>query len=729
MNRFVVALYAISILGAGCTSGTKQEAKVAEPSLQGTVTFICGSVQLIQGDAQTALDIGMSVRENATIVTGPDATCEVQFAEYGSVHLSPDTRLTVSHLLRSDGRTEAEMNLAVGAVVCKVRKLSGDDRFNVRTQEMVAGVRGTVFLVSTDGGDASRVAVTQGSVAILPASAVTVSAKKTVSTGTSAEPDTGSAANASASSGLSGAILAAMPRLVAGEEVMVTKASMEEAEKIIGEIYAEAPAAEGPVPEAVAERIGAAGNVMQAAGISGAPISPETQTHFDSAAYLDIRDLKLPPAESKADSDSKEAAVKDEKKLVSLTVSVDPPDATVSVNGAVLSRGAFRGLFGRDETVELAVTKEGYSDYRETVALTASDAVTRAVRLDSGAAPAETPADATTETPADEGLTIRFAPVSSSKIVALSAGSGAPVVAADASGKVFAIGADGKVLWSASTGNGTNENSQAVAGAGVVAYAGDRSLAVFNAATGAKLWEMALGKGNSGLFGRRPAFADSLLVMSSDAGIAAYDAKTGSVVADFSIAGGSDMSPCCSGGVLYIASKSGVFQAIDPASMTGKASVQTGAVQPVASAPAVSGKRAVFADRRGLVTAIALDLMTVAWQAKLDPAKNVEIFSDPVVAADSVCLTGKNVLYVLSVTDGAPRFAPLQGITTQPCSAKGYLWCGAGTTLKQIAPVSGKAVAEFPLAAAASGRPAFDGKVLYVPLANGSVGMMNLEKM
>lgn len=716
MNRFAIALSVILIFAAGCTSGTKQEVKADEPSLQGTVTFICGSVQLLQGEAQTALDIGMSVPENATIVTGPDATCEVQFAEYGSVHLSPDTRLTVSHLLRDDAHTEAEMNLAIGAVVCKVRKLSGDDRFNVRTQEMVAGVRGTIFLVSTDGGDSSRVAVTQGAVAVMPASTVTVSA---------AGGNSASQTETAASSGLSEAIAVSMPNLAAGEEVVVTKASMEEAERIISGIYseissAESPAAEGSVHEAIVEKIGAAGNAMKAAGISGSPISTETQIHFDSAAYLDIRDLKLPPAESKDDSADKKPTADDEEKLVSLTVSVDPPDATVSVNGAVLSRGAFRGLFGRDETVELAVTKEGYTDYRETVALTAADAVTRTVRLDSGAAPAETPAD--------EGLSIHFAPVSSSRIVALGAGSGVSV-AADAAGKVFVLGADGKVLWSAPTGNGTNENSQAVAGSGVVAYAGDRTLAVFDAATGAKLWQKALGKGDSGLFGRRPAFAGSLLVMSSDSGIAAYDAKTGNAAAGFAIAGGSDMSPCCSGGVLYIASKSGVFHAVDPAGMTGTASIPTGAVQPVASAPAISGKRIVFADRRGLVTAIDLGSTAVAWQAKLDPAKSVEIFSDPLVTSDVVCLMGKNALYALSLADGSPRFTPLQGITTQPCEAKGYLWCGAGKTLKQLDPASGKTVAEFSLAAAASGRPAFDGKTLYVPLADGSVGMMSLDKI
>ncbi|HOT63312.1 MAG TPA: PQQ-binding-like beta-propeller repeat protein, partial [Treponemataceae bacterium] len=410
-----------------------------------------------------------------------------------------------------------------------------------------------------------------------------------------------------------------------------------------------------------------------------------------------------------------------------------PPDATVSLNGAVLSRGAFRGLFGRDETVELAVTKEGYTEYRETVALTAAEAVMRTVRLDAGSTPAEAPVDPTVdktvEKPADEGPVLRVVPVSSSRIVALAAGSGTSVVASDAAGKVFALGADGKVLWSAPTGNGSNENSQAVAGAGVVAYAGDRSLAVFDAATGARLWQKALGKGDSGLFGRRPAFVGSLLVMSSDAGIASYEAKTGIAGASFAIAGGSDMSPCCSGGVLYIASKSGVFQAVDAASMAVKASVPTGAVQPVASAPVVSGKRAVFADRRGLVTAIALDSTAIAWQSNLDSAKSVEIFSDPLVTSDSVCVTGKRVLYALSLADGKPRFAPLQGITTQPCEAKGYLWCGAGSTLKQIDPATGKTLAEFALAAAASGRPAFDGKVLFVPLADGSVGMVNLEKL
>lgn len=709
MNRFAFALCAISILGIGCSSGTKQEMKSSKPGLQGMVTFICGPVLLHQGEQQTELDIGMGVPESATIETGPDATCEIQFAEYGSVHLSPDTRLTVSRLLRDGAHTEAEMNLAVGAVVCKVRKLSGDDRFNVRTQEMVAGVRGTVFLVSTDGSSSSRVAVTEGSVAVLPASALTA-------------PVAGADGSASrASSALSDKIAASMPNLAAGEEVVVTKAAVAEAEQILAGIYADLPPAEGPIPENVIEKIGAAGSAMKAAGISGTTISPGTQTLFDSAVYLDIRDLKLPTNETKGDAGSAtDAAGQDEKKLVSLTVSVDPPDATVSVNGAVLSRGAFRGLFGRDETVELAVTKEGYTDYRETVALTAADAVTRTVRLDAGAVPVETIAP--------EELSVRAVPVSSSRIIALTTAAGSAVVASDAAGKVFALGPDGKVLWSAPTGNGSNENSPAVAGSGVVAYAGDRFLAVFDAGTGTKLWQKALGKEDSGLFGRRPAIAGSQLFMSSDGGITAFDAKTGSPGASFAIGGGSDMSPCFSDGVLYIASKSGVFQGLDAASMAGTGSIQTGAVQPVASAPAISGNKAVFADRRGLLTAISLDSKSIAWQARLDQAKNVEIFTDPLVTGETVYVMGKKALYALSLLDGSPRFAPVQGITTQPCEAKASLWCGSGPKLLQIDPSTGKTKAEFTLPAAASGRPAFDGKTLYVPLSDGSIGMINLER-
>lgn len=715
MNRFAFALCAISILGIGCSSGTKQEGKADKPSLQGMVTFICGPALLREGETQTTLDIGMRVPENATVETGSDATCEIQFAEYGSVHLSPDTKLTVSRLLRDGDHTEAEMNLAVGAVVCKVRKLSGDDRFNVRTQEMVAGVRGTVFLVSTDGSSSSRVAVTEGSVAVFPASTVTV-------------PSEGTDAVASrAPSTLFGKIAASMPNLAAGEEVVVTKASVAEAGRILDVIYeeqssAEVPSTEWSLPEAVVGKIEAAGNAMRAAGISGTSITPETQTYFDSAVYLDIRDLKMPPAESKDDSAAdKNQTAKDGEKLVSLTVSVDPPDAIVSVNGAVLSRGAFRGLFGRDEAVGLAVTKEGYVDYRETVSFAGVDAVTRTVRLDAGSV--------SVESPSPEGLSVRAIPVSSSRIVALAYGSGSVIVASDAAGKVFALDADGKVLWSQPTGNGSNENSSAVVGSGVVAFAGDRFLVVFDVGSGAKLWQKPLGKGDSGLFGRRPAIAGSMLVMSSDGGIASFNAKTGNAGANFAISGGSDMSPCCSDGVLYIASKSGVFQAVEAASMAGKASVTTGAVQPVASAPAVFGKRAVFADRRGLVTAIDLDSMAVAWQSRLDSTKNAEIFSDPLVTADSICIMGKNVLYSLSLPDGTPRFAPVQGITTQPCGAKGYLWCGSGSKLLQIDSATGKTQADYPLPAVASGRPIFDGTALYIPLSDGSVGMINLETL
>jgi outer membrane protein assembly factor BamB len=716
-RRHFVLVCAIAIALLGC--GPKKPAgtdtgKTGDASLQGTVTFVCGPVQLLKADSTTALDIGMGVPVDATVSTGPDATCEIQFAEYGSVHLSPNTKLSVSHLLRDATHTEAEVKLAVGSVVCKVRKLSGNDRFNVRTSEMVAGVRGTVFLVSTDGVASSKVAVTEGAVAVSPVSTVTAYAS---AIGVGEDP-----AAQGMIAGVSEKIVSAMPLLAMGEEVVVTRASVEEADRMIKEIYADPASASGTLDKAALDKIANAAKAMKEAGVTGKPITAETKTVFDSAAYLEIRDLKLPVQGENADSDAKDdAAMPDEERLVSLTVSVEPADATVSVNGATLSKGSFRGLFGKDEAIELAVAKEGFKDYRETVALSSGAAVTRAVRLEPGeSAKAAEPS-------APDTLAVRAVPVSSAKLVALSCDEGSIVAASDAAGTVYRLGTDGKTRWSQATGNGANGNSPAVVSGGVVAYAGDRVLVVLDAATGAKLWQKALGKGDSGLFGRRPAFAGSTLAMSSDVGIVGYDAKTGTEGARFAIADGSDMSPACSGGVLYVASKSGVFHAIDPATMTGKASVQTGAVQPVASAPSIAGDLAIVADRRGQVTAISLSAMTVSWQKRLDPAKSVEVFSDPVVTGDSVYVSGKNALYALSLADGSPRASPIQGVTTQPCLAKGYVWCGAGSTLLKIVPATGAVAAKLTLPASASGKPASDGARLYIPLSNGSVGILSLD--
>jgi hypothetical protein len=710
-NQYFAIVCAISILFAGCGAKKGSDAKNEAPSIQGTVTFVCGPVQLIQGTTAGALDIGMNVPVDATIATGADATCEIQFAEYGSVHLSPNTKLSVSRLFRDATHTEAEMKLSVGSVVCKVRKLSGNDRFNVRTSEMVAGVRGTVFLVSTDGTSSSKVAVTEGSVAVSPASTVTAVAGAIGANGDSSAQ--GQAIDVSEK------IVSAMPCVSPGQEVTVTRASAEEADRLVREIYADASGSADAIPEATLEKITNAGNAMKTAGAVGKPIAPETKSFFDSAAYLDIRDLKLPAVNGTDSSKEKDdtAANGDAKLLVSLTVSVDPADATVSVNGATLSKGSFRGLFGPNESIELAVTKEGFKDYRETVSLSSGEAVTRSVRLE------------TNENQSAATLSVNPVPVSSVKIVALSAAGGSIVAASDAAGKVYALGPDGKVRWAQATGNGSNGNSPAVIGNGAIAYAGDSVLAVFDASTGAKLWQKALGKGDSGLFGRKPAFVGSFLAMSSDSGIVAYDAKTGAETARFAMTDGSDMSPACAGDVLYIASKSGVFHAIDSATMTGKSSVQTGAVQPVASAPVISGNIAIFADRRGLVTAVSLSSMTVAWQKRLDAAKNVEVFSDPVLSGDSAFIVGKNALYSLSLADGSPRFAAMQGITGQPCLAKGYIWCGAGSSLLQIVPSTGAVAAKLPLPAAASGKPAFDGVRLYVPLANGSVGVLSLDSI
>ena len=143
---------------------------VSDTSLKGIVTFLCGSATMTVGGSTAALDIGKAVPVDATVTTDKDGVCEIQFADFGSIHIAEASMLVVTKFVADSTHTESEMQLTAGKVVCKVKKLSGNDSFQIRTPEMVCGVRGTVFQVSREENKPVKIAVSEGSVAVYPPS-------------------------------------------------------------------------------------------------------------------------------------------------------------------------------------------------------------------------------------------------------------------------------------------------------------------------------------------------------------------------------------------------------------------------------------------------------------------------------------------------------------------------------------------------------------------------------
>lgn len=120
------------------------------------------------------------------VKTGDDARLELKFPDGSVVRVGPASMVHIasSGFDPKSKEVQAEANVVSGQVWANVSKLVGSDaRFQVKTQNAVAGVRGTVFRVNIDRDKATVVKVYNGAVAVSNSPFFTNQAADTASTG------------------------------------------------------------------------------------------------------------------------------------------------------------------------------------------------------------------------------------------------------------------------------------------------------------------------------------------------------------------------------------------------------------------------------------------------------------------------------------------------------------------------------------------------------------------
>jgi len=634
-----------------------------DTAFTGIVTFLSGTVTMTVSGNKAILDIGSDIPANAMIETGNDAVCEVQFADFGSVHIDSDSTLCVNKLLTDKTHTESEIQLQAGKVVCKVRKLMGDDSFQVRTPEMVCGVRGTVFQVVREEGEQVKIAVDSGAVAVYPPSIETVASL----------PET-----------ISETVQACAPVLAAGEEATVTT----ETAKKLDETYTEIIEIINQNPDTEVEEPVEQYRTLATSMITErTPVSDENKKTFKNASTLEV----APPKETMPAQ-------------LTVSVTVEPADAVTTINGKSSVKGSFSGSFDTGKTLNVIIERDGYERATESIVVEGTSDIVRTVSLVKKA----------------QDISHAY-PISTAKLVAVSVSGSGSRYTSDSRSVVYAIDTDGSIRWTAKTDNGTNTLNPPVYGNGVVAFAGDRALSVFDDVTGKQVWSIALDKSNTGLYGRHPVIAKGKLYLANDSGIAVYEEKSGTLISTIAFANGADMSPAFASGMIHIVSKSGVWYMINADTLKIEKSLDTGAIQPVASAPSIAGNTVVFVNRKGTVTAINSDTGTLLWQEKLEATKSIDVFTDPLIASGGVFIYAKGTLYALELTSGKPRFDPISGATSPACVADGVIWYGEGTSLVALKPVDGSVVKKIPVSGQVSGTPVLSGHTLLAPLASGKL--------
>lgn len=303
MNRSILISGLILILMEfSCTAPMKKEipqAPAAEVTIRnGVVTYIAGDIQVQNGTAWEPLDVGDTVAENAQIKTGKKSSCDIQFGQLGVVHLSEATTASLKTIGISSKHKAVDVELLIGSVTAKVSKLVGSDRFQVRTETVVCGVRGTRFAVTTGGtGESTKVAVAEGRVALIPP---TYDAKKFDNLTTTNEGD-------NLVQAVEAKILELSSSVEVGSEVVVTKASLTKPAEAIARIQeavvalsenqkvlSTAPASPGLLPEEVTKALQTYQNAVppQEAPVNH-PLGEDSKKVLEETVNLNV--IEAPP--------------------------------------------------------------------------------------------------------------------------------------------------------------------------------------------------------------------------------------------------------------------------------------------------------------------------------------------------------------------------------------------------------------------------------------------------
>lgn len=123
------------------------------------------------GGTRIDLRVGAAVGQGDTIETGEGARLEIRFSDASVLRLGPLARLLLSeaHFGAGRGRSKLSVRLFLGKLWAKVTSaIHGEQKFQVETENAVAGVRGTTFRVDANADKSVLVRVYEGEVAVAP---------------------------------------------------------------------------------------------------------------------------------------------------------------------------------------------------------------------------------------------------------------------------------------------------------------------------------------------------------------------------------------------------------------------------------------------------------------------------------------------------------------------------------------------------------------------------------
>lgn len=708
------------------------EVKVAEEVFKAEVVFLQGDVKALRGSETIKLDIGSEILKDDTVKTGKNGAVDIKFGKTAVTRLQPNTEVSIKALSLKASAATVDLKLAAGSVLSKVEKLAGKDNYGVRSETAVCGVRGTEFLVALDPIKGTKIAVKQGKVAVLPASAALDRLAVDSKTNAVAEA----------------AVLAVSAQAIevgVGEETSITQADADKASIVFAALEEEVKA----LP--VIEKVVVSGTENDVVLFTVAPELVETKAEEATSALT-------MGGETVGDNTALAKKAETTESAQAVPVIVLSDDIRTKLNNAVNvsfkkpmsekkkftkeSDNAFKAIeilapmrLPSEIDAESLKNKDAKAE-DDAKALEAKEAEAKAAEakaLEEKATLAKAEEEKTkalalaekTKAEAEAKPILGNFPITKTRVVGSLVQAQGLVLASDAQGNVGAVRADGTRAWLVKTSNSGNENSFPVVFKSNVYFSGASEFLIIKAETGAILKRIPLEDEKVHAFGNRVAQAANGIIYPTSNGLEILDPETGALVRSIEVPDGTMMTPAFFEGKAVIVNQKGLLLTYDVQSGSEIARVQTKGLQPTALAPRIYNGKACFADRKGLVVMVDLKTMATLWEKKIPD----NVFTDLEFGKEGIFVFAKNSVYAFK-SDGTEIGKPFPNVSAPPLLSSGKLYYGTKDGFLMIRDAQTLAVEKsLELKEVISARPLFVDGVLYLATQAGNLIKINPTKI
>ena len=714
----------------GCTAKSDQ-AEIISRSLTGgedqietnsaseaLVVFLAGEVYVTASTGDQELNIGDSVVVGERILTGSDGYVELQLGEFATLRINSDTEYVLDHMKLSDEQNQASGSLVSGTVISKVKKLIGNDAFEVGVSGAICAVRGTQFIVKADSQGNAYIGVNEGYVNIVPPALSTIGmdpeAVATIEGIASSLPIIGPGMSFAFNTEIFKELEATLvslseEELVKNSEMLKRKAATTTLSINIDKI-SEANA--NSIREFIAftEEAGRLSedeptdwDKKESANSASKISNPSIDERVESAPGVSgVASSRLASSEqvskpSMAERVASEAVVlggsksrlaspdTDERIITSdnaVVIRVKPEHAWIWVDYKKNSQGKTVLSGGLGDGYHLSVSAPGYITKQDTIIIRPGSST---VNIDLEPLQIVNRLHLT-------GYAVGT-PYSNRKFVIL----------ATSDGSLVAIQQNGHSLWVRETANRNTPNIfPSIVGQSVFAI-GDAEFTMINLQRGNVIKERPLVKNQQEKFGRRVVAMGNYAIIPGDQYLEIVNGLSGeSLRKKIEIPGGSYATPAVWNNKILIANTAGELVLINSRNYSVEDKIKTGSLESTGQAPGIIGDMAFIAGKMGTVSAVNLRTGKTVWERSLA----VQIETDFAISEDTVYAYGNGKVFALSVKTGQDMFPPMENMTTAPLVLGDHLYLGVpDDSLAVFDRRSSEEIGRIPLGIQPIGRP------------------------